>query len=74
MLRRMRRSVAFCNSPRSSSAFAPPRPMTMPGFAVCNVRVTWFALRSMVTPETPASGSVFMISLRRRASSSTSSG
>jgi hypothetical protein len=69
MLRRSRRSVAFCSAVRSRSAFWPPRPMTMPGFAVFTVIVTWLALRSISTWLIAASGSVRSTRCRSRRSS-----
>src|SRR6266550_2930651 len=57
---------------RSTSTFAPPLPMTIPGFAVWIVTVTWLMPRSISTPDTLALASrrstswrIPMSSLRR---------
>src|SRR5436309_1348187 len=57
---------------RRTSTFAPPLPMTMPGFAVWIVTVTWLMPRSISTPDTLAlarrrstSWRMVMSSLRR---------
>ena len=49
---------------RKSSTFAPPLPMTIPGFAAWIVTPTWFADRSISTRGTPASASRRRIVLR----------
>src|SRR5215213_762357 len=57
---------------RRTSTFAPPLPMTIPGFAVWIVTVTWLIPRSISTPDTLAfarrfstSRRIVMSSLRR---------
>jgi len=47
--------VVLPSTCRSSSTFAPPLPITTPGFAVWIVTVTWFVERSMSMREIAAS-------------------
>jgi hypothetical protein len=54
---------------RSSSTFAPPLPMTTPGFAVLIVTVTWFVERSMSMREIAASRRRARMALRMPRSS-----
>src|SRR6188474_522298 len=49
---------------RSTSTFAPPLPMTIPGFAVWMVTVTWLMPRSISTPLTLALASRLSMSWR----------
>ena len=56
--------VVFPRTCRSSSTFAPPLPMTTPGFAVWIVTVTWFVERSMSMREIAASRRRPRIALR----------
>ena len=49
---------------RRTSTFAPPLPMTIPGFAVWIVTVTWLMPRSISTPDTLALASRRSTSLR----------
>src|SRR5688500_11796522 len=54
---------------RRTSTFAPPLPMTMPGFAVWIVTVTWLMPRSISTPLTLAFDRRLSISVRMPMSS-----
>jgi hypothetical protein len=53
--------VSLARVARSSSAFAPRRPMTMPGRAVCTSTRTRSRVRSISMREIAASGSVPMM-------------
>ena len=52
-------SVSLPMELRSSSTFAPPLPMTIPGLAVWTVTVTWLMPRSISTWLTLALASCF---------------
>ena len=54
---------------RRISTFWPPLPITMPGFAVCTVTVTWPKLRSISRPLTLALASRFSTRARTAMSS-----
>ena len=67
-------AVIFPSTWRSSSTFAPPLPMTTPGFAVWIVTVTWLADRSMSMRAMAASRRRERIALRIETSSLSSAG
>src|SRR5690349_2210352 len=59
-----RRFVSWPICWRRTSTLAPPLPMTMPGFAVWIVTVTWLIPRSISTPDTLAFARRFSTSFR----------